>query len=293
MINRPLINLLSLLTLTGLSIPAQAELLGLQQSYPDITLNQAYLIYDNNAIDNNTGLLKVISFSSTLNEGPASGNSTLTQTYTDSSEHVPDLMLSIAIDRTTGNWSNSSNNNANKVSIGFGNSVIPNGTENTPGFSWVGNITGFGWQQNTTASTYGSFFDASWTITQDNYEDMPASLSQFVDNVLFSALTPVKGGIKISNSAGFGNTPQPIAFQRDWVFGTNADNAMVQSLLNPFLSNLSTDICNSSTSTNCITYLHSTVTADVFVPIPAAFWLWTGALAVLLPSIRLRNISLN
>jgi len=268
---------------------AEAALLGVQQSYSDITLNQAYLIYDNNAINSTTGLLKVVSFGSTLNEGPAAGNSTLTQSYARGSDHTPDLMLSIAIDRTTGNWVNSNDSAANNVTIGFGNSVIPGGTENTPGFSWTGNITGFGWQQNTSTNPpyqYGTFFDASWKFIQDDYEDMPANMGQFVDNVLTNAMAPFNGGIKISNSAGFGAVAHPTAFQRDWVFGANADKNGIQRLLSPFLTGLSSNICSNNTSTNCATYLHSTVNADVFVPIPPAFWLWAGALSFILPSVR-------
>jgi len=289
--NTPVINKTILTKLLGFSIslgligPANAELIGIPQSYPDITLNQSYLIYDNNAINSNTGLLKVVSFGSTLNEGPGSGNSTLSQSYVGGTDRTPKVMLSIAIDRATGNWASSNHNNANKVTIDFGNSVTPNGSGITPGFKWAGDINNFGWQQNissTPINEYGTFFDASWTVTQDDYEDMPASMSQFVDNVL----TNQKGGIKISNSAGFGDVSQPSAFKRDWVFGTNASMAGVQNLLNPFLTGLSTDLCSNNSSINCITYLNSTVTADVFVPIPPAFWLWAGALGFILPSIR-------
>ena len=277
--------------LVSLIIPgiAEAALLGVPQAYSDVTLNQAYLIYDNNAINNNTGLLKVVSFGSTLNEGPGAGNSTLTQSYTGGSDHTPDLMLSIAIDRTSGNWVNSNNSAANKVTIGFGNSVIPDGVGNTPGFKWTGKVTDFGWQQNTSTNppyTYGTFFDATWKFTQDDYEDMPATMSQFVDGVLTSAMAPFNGGIKISNSAGFGAVPHPTAFQRDWVFGTNASRTNVQNLLSPFLTGLASNTCSNNTSSNCISYLNSTVTADVFVPIPPAFWLWAGALGFILPSLK-------
>jgi len=284
-------SLFSLLFASGFSHVSHAELIGVSQSYPDVTLTQTYLLYDNNAIDNNTGLLKLVSFGATLNEGPGSGNSTLTQTYTGGTDHTPSLMLSIAIDRTTGKWANSPHMDANKVTIDFGNAVTPNGSEITPGFKWLGDITDFGWQQNisnTANNEYGTFFDANWTVSQDDYEDMPDSMNQFVDN----GLTNSNGGIKISNSAGFGAVSQPLAFQRDWVFGTNADMAGIQGLLSPYLAGLSNDICSNHSSTECISYLHSTVTADVFVPIPAAFWLWAGALGFILPSVKgIKNIN--
>ena len=278
----------SVLTM-NLPVAAHADLLGVVQSYPDTTLNQSYLIYDNNAIDANTGLLKVVAFGATLNEGPYGNNSTLTQMYASGTDHTPDLMLSIAIDRNTGNWVNSSNPLANKVTINFGNGVVPNGNGNTPGFKWMGDITNFGWQQeiaSTANKEYGTFFDATWKMTEDSYEDMPANMSQFVNNLLTTAMIPYEGGIKISNTTGFGDVAHPVAFQRDWVFGTSATTAGVQALLSPFLSSLSTQTCSQNTSTDCITYVHSTVNADVFVPIPPAFWLWVGALLSIFPSFK-------
>ncbi len=282
-----------LLTISILSLSvsgvAQADLLGVVQTYPDTTLNQPYLIYDNNAIDANTGLLKVVAIGATLNEGPNWGNSTLTQMYAGGTDHTPDLMLSIAIDRNTGNWVNSNNPLANKVTINFGNGVVPNGSGNTPGFKWMGDITNFGWQEeiaSTSTHEYGTFFDATWKMTEDSYEDMPANMSQFVNNLLTTAMIPYEGGIKISNTTGFGDVAHPVAFQRDWVFGTSATTAGVQALLSPFLSGLSTQTCSQNTSTDCITYVHSTVNADVFVPIPPAFWLWAGALFSILPSFK-------
>lgn len=173
--------------------------------------------------------------------------------------------------------------------LGFRSTMVADGAGNTPGFKWTGNVTDFDWQQNTSNNPpyqYGTFFDASWKPTQYDYEDMPATMSQFVDGVLTSAMAPFNGGIKISNSAGLGRVPHPTAFQRDWVFRSSASRNNVQNLLSPFLTGLASDICSNNTSSNCITYLNSTVTTDVFVPIPPAFWLWVGALTVLLPSLR-------
>ncbi len=276
---KPLLTLTLALAISG---NANATMLGVVQTYPDITLNQNYLIYDNNAIDNTTGLLKLISFGSTLNEGPDSGNSTLTQSYSGPGDSAPNLMFTIAIDRTNGNWVSSENPVANKVSIGFGNSVILNDPSNTPGFSWQGDINAFGWNTN------GTFFDATWTMSSDNYVDMPASLAQFTDGVLTDAMAAYMGGIKISNSAGFGASDVPAAYQTDWVFGANANSLGIQALLAPFLTELSASACNPSTQTGCTNYIHSTVTSDLFVPVPvpAALWLWAGALALVAPFVK-------
>ena len=70
---RTLLHLVGPLVSLGIPGIAEAALLGVPQAYPDVTLNQAYLIYDNKAINNNTGLLKGVSFGSTLNEGPGAG----------------------------------------------------------------------------------------------------------------------------------------------------------------------------------------------------------------------------
>ncbi len=289
MIKHPSLLLICLAILISFSFQVKAELIGVKQNYSDISLNQSYLIYDNNAIDQSTGLLSIVSFSTTLNEGPNAGNSTVSQTYVDAGDFNPDLMLTIAIDRTTGDWVNSSNPIANQLNIGFGNSVIENGT---PGFNWAGRITDFGWQQDYIDSAnneYGTFFDASWTMTEDRYQNMPAGMGQYVDNILTSQMTGFLGGIKISNSVGFANLSHPVAFQRDWVMGTNAESNLVQQLLMPFLSGLSSTTCSNTDSVECISYLNSTVTADAFIPIPAAFWLWSGALLALLPGFRVNK----
>lgn len=281
---RHLIAVSAILTMSG---NAHAALLGVVQAYPDVTLNQNYLIYDNDGIDSNTGLLKLVAYGSTLNEGPGAGNSTLTQSYSGPGDPYPNLMLAIAINRNTGNWVSTNHPGANKVSIGFGNTVIPNGAAITPGFSWQGNITGFGWQvdiPSTSANESGTFFDASWTFTSDDYEDMPPSLAQFTDGTLTNAMAAYQGGIKISNSAGFGSISN--AFQHDWVFGANANTLGIQSLLSALLTGMSNTACSTNNQTGCTRFVHSSVTADVFVPIPPALWLWAGAFAWLPPFVR-------
>ncbi len=273
----------------AISSNTHATLLGITQAYPDVTLNQNYLIYDNDAIDSNTDLLKLVSYDSTLNEGPAAGNSTLTQSYSGPGDPYPNLMLAIAINRNTGNWVSTTRPGANKVSIGFGKAVIPDGSANTPGFSWQGNIPGFGWQEdvpNTSNNESGTFFDASWTFTNDNYEDMPSNLVQFTDGSPTNAMAAYQDGIKISNSAGFGAVSHTTTFQRDWVSGANANTLGIQNLLSPLSTGLSTTVCSSSNQTDCTSFVHSSVTADVFVPAPSALWLWTGTLTALPPFVK-------
>jgi len=285
-----------LLYLAGLAVflgtvqTAKADLIGLTMQFPVIDLNNSYLIYDHNGVNNSTGLLKVVSFGSTLVDGPGPTGNSLTQTYTDNSEFTPDVMLTIAIKKSNGAWSNTTANGANKVTVGFGNSVIENDPATTPGFSWTGDITGFGWQENIGAKKspyeYGTKFDATWKMTNDDYEDMPAGMGEFVDGILTNAMSAYDGGINITNSAGFGNVPHPKAFQRDWVFGTSATSKGVKDILDPYLGGLSNKSCRKFDSTNCMTYVNSTVFADVFVPIPPALFLWAGALATLFPSLR-------
>lgn len=278
--------LAGLALLAGSAGVAEANLIGVTLEYPAVRLNNTYLIYDNNGINRYTGLLKVVSFGSTLDEGPGYGGSTQFQSYAGGSDTTPELMLTFAINRYSGALVNSNDPSINKVSIGFGNAI----NTNTPRFNWQGDINGFGWQENIGGNSspyeYGTKFDGTWQMTQDSYQNLPADMSQFVDGVLTAGMTGYNGGIKISNSAGFGNVPQGYAFQRDWVFGIGANQSSVQSLLSPFLSGLSSSSCRRNTSTKCVSYVHSLVSADVFVPIPPAVWLWGGALATLLPSVR-------
>lgn len=310
-----------LTVLLGIAGNANAALLGVTQTYPDITLGNTYLIYDHDALKtyNNgacssstatnacIGQLTLVSFSSTLNSGvyPAP---TATQLYaqTGGPDTTPDKMMTIAIKSsgptsTLGTWTSSSNAGANKVTIAQGPSSF-----NVDTFSWMGNVGNFGFlADNSSTSTYyelGTHFDGLWNFTSDTYNNMAPNMSQFVSGMLTTAMnTPnpdYKGGFKISNSAGFTQNGNPSttassnkvslanALKRDWVFGSGANTAAVQALLTPYLTGLSTTNCSSNTSTNCAKYLHSTVLADVFVPIPPAFWLWAGALTSILPSFR-------
>lgn len=267
MINTNQLRITGLAFALGLTGTAEATLLGVVQHYPDITLNNGtYLIYDHDGVDSNTGLLKLVSKTATLNEGPAWGNSTKSQAYIGSGDPNPDLMFTIAIDNATGDWSSNSSNGANKLTIGFGNNVTT-----AAAFSWQGDITNFGWQE-TPSNEAGTHFDATWKFTSDDrYVNMPANMSQFVNGWLTGFNDG--GGIKISNTAGFSTLNN--AFNQDWVFGTSANTTPVQTQLSSFLMNMSS-----------ISYINSTVQADVFVPVPPAFWLWAGALTSILPSVR-------
>lgn len=271
MLNIKQLQLIGLTLSMGMGGTAHATLLGLVQQYPDITLNNGtYLVYDHNGVDAGTGLLKLVSKTATLNEGPAWGNSTKTQSYIGSGDTTPDLMFTIAIDNASGDWVNTAANGANKLTIGFGNNTA-NGA-----FSWRGDITSFGWEEDNAATPStneaGKHFEATWKFTSgDQYLNMPTNMSQFVDGWL--AGFNVGGGIKISNAAGFSSLTD--AFNQDWVFGTSATTSTIQGQLTTFLAGMSN-----------IQYINSTVQADVFVPIPPALWLWAGALASILPSVR-------
>lgn len=303
----------------GVASHANAALLGVTRTYPDVTLNNTYLIYDhdalktykNGACSSNTvsnaciGQLTLVSFGSTLNAEAGSGSPTATQLYAGGggNDSTPDKMMTIAIQSTgssstLGNWAASTNNtSANKVTITQG--TTPTDVDK---FSWSGDVTNFGWLADSSSSSayyeLGTQFDGLWKMTSDTYVNMPAGMSQFVNGVLTSAMAAFDGGFKISNSAGFTQDGNPNntassnkvslanALKRDWVFGSGANTASVKAMLAPYLTGLSTTNCSSNTSTNCVKYLNSTVMADVFVPIPPAFLLWAGALTAIIPSVK-------
>jgi len=266
----------------GLTGSAHATLIGLTQSYPDVSLNNTYLIYDNNAVDSNTGLLKVVSFGSTLSKdsvlnGGSSVTHSVTQLYTSSTDHTPDTMLTIAIRRSNGNWYQTNATGVNEVTIDFGQST------SGASFSWQGQITNFGWDDR--SGYFGKQMDATWTMDSDQYVNMPSDLSNFVDGMLTSAMASFEGGINISNSAGFTNMSNP--WQRDWVFGGGVSNKAIQNLLTPYLKGLANQNCGGRRTSNCFQgFIDSNVFADVFVPVPPAAFLWAGALATLVPSMR-------
>jgi hypothetical protein len=243
---------------------AQAGLLGVTQTFPDATLSSAYLIYDSNGINANTGLLRVVANATTLNEGAAAGNSTLTQSYLGPGDSTPNVILDIWVANGSGSLTAGSFVGG-AMSIGFGTSPA-----NVSKFSWQGAMTGFGFQAD------GKAFDATWTMGADQYLNMPATLSQFTNGSFVGGL----GGIKINNSVGF--TTQ--TFANDWVYGTSAATS---ALINSYLGGLTTP-----------KKVNSTVLVDAFVaqpvpvvpvPEPETILLMIIGLAAIVPFARRRT----
>lgn len=234
---------------------ANAALIGSVQTYPTVTLNQNYLIYDHNGIDADSGLFRVVSMGSTLStvaNSPANPGSTATQLYAGNGDSVADVMLSLQINNITGAFEGGS------VTIGFGNNTA------TPGFSWTGTVSQFGYLDNGTA------FDARWTLNSDQYQNMLANayFADYVDGHFSGAA----GGIKVSNSAGFGTYNWASALDKDWVFGTNVSRGTPANIAS-FVTGL--DATGSRIQTN------STVMVDAFVPIPGALWLMMDGIGVI------------
>lgn len=234
---------------------AQAALLEVVQSYPDVTFSQNWIVYDHNGVDADTGSFSIVSLGSVLNDG--SGGPTQSQIYAGAGDSTADLTLSVQINNVTGAFEGGT------VSIGFGNYA------NAPGFSWQGTITGFGFLDN------GRNFDATWTLDSDQYRNMPAAFARYTDG----ALSGLTGGIKINNVSGFGggNTWTSLV-GRDWV-SSNHDPQSAQ--IAPFLTGLD-PVGGSSGRLE----FNSTVQVDAFVPLPGAAWLFLGGLGLLMPLAR-------
>ena len=239
----------------------QAALIGVVQSFPDVTLSANTLIYDANGVDANTGLLRVVSLASTLNR--ASGSATSAQSYTGTGDAVADVMLSFAVDNSTGAWV--SNSTFNKVTIGLGNLAVAS-TANF-GFSWQGNISAFG------ANANGTAFDARWAMTADQYQAMPAGFGAFVNG----ALAGRGGGLIISNTTAVAGAN---IWAFDWVRGQFAGTSgtAYAAQIAPYTTLLATSADR----------LSSTVAADVFVPLPAAAWFMFSGLLSFAPAVRRR-----
>lgn len=240
---------------------AESTLIGVVSTSPGVALTASpYLVYDHNGVNATTGQLRVFTGATVLGEGAAAGGSTLTQSYFSSTDSIPDLMLTINVNNSTGAFVNGN------VNIGFGYGIDP---ANASKFSWIGTITDFGFNENKNKDKK-PVFDATWTMTGDQYQAMPATLSQFVNGYL----TDASGGLEINNSAEFERED----FGKDWIYGSSARTT---SSLNTFISGM-TDPRK----------INSTVTASVFTsPVPElnSVWLMLVGLAVAVPIARRRN----
>ena len=243
---------------------AQAALIGVVQSFSDVTLGSSTLIYDSTGVDATTGLLQVVSLSSTLNR--ATGQATTAQSYVGTGDPAGNVMLNFAINNSTGALV--ANSTYNKVSIGFGNTALANGT--AFGFSWSGNIFAFG------ANANGTAFDARWSMTTDAYQNLAASglanAANFFSNGGLAGLT---GGLIISNT---GLIAGPNIWAADWVRGQFAGTSgtAFAAQVSPYTSGIALNANR----------LSSSVVADVFVPLPAAAWLLLSGLISLVPVAR-------
>jgi hypothetical protein len=278
--------------LVALTANANAALLGVVQTFPDVTLGTNYVIYDHNGVDANTGLLRIVSRSSTLSKAPGAGNSTPAQLYNSASDTIPDSMLTVAVNNSTGAFV--ANNAVNKLTIGFGNTAtVGNSSYNASafGFKWLGDVTNFGFLVTQTGSSYQLSFDGRVNITTTDYSNMPAGFESFVDgahavnnggfklNIATSTSSGSNGGVVSGWSAA--NDGRNI-FASSWIYGTSVRTGAsavntaffntTNGQLNPFLAG--TGITASSSNT-----FNGTVAADVFAPVPAAAWLLVSAVA--------------
>jgi hypothetical protein len=247
---------------------AEAALLNVVKGVPfvDFSSSNTWLIYDHNAVNSTTGTLKVATIGMTLGEGVAAGGSSVNQNYIGGSDQTAALVMSFNLNNTTGALVGGS------VNIGFGNQT----TTTAPVFSLTGTVTDFGFS---TDSTSTRSFDAKWTVTNDQYQNMPANMNQFVNGFL----TGINGGVisigadptgAATNAFGTSGT----SFANDWVFGGTAGAAN-------FLTNAQYGTLLAGLDTNAI-HLNAIVSSSASVPVPAAAWLMSSALLGLFPSLR-------
>lgn len=241
---------------------AQAALIGVTQTFPDVSFTSVYLAYDHDGVSANTGLLRVVANTSTLNEGAAAGGSTQLQSYLAAGDSIPDVMLSFQVRNGTGGFT-AGTLVGGSVSIGFGNAAA------SPRFSWTGTVNQFGW-----ATGIGTIFDATWSVGADQYQNLSAAnFPQFVNGFLSGG----SGALKLTSSASWGAGAN---FSNDWVFGINPAS---NTNLNDYRAEMTSPV-----QTN------STITADVWaspaaVPLPAGLWILGSGLLALAPAVRRRR----
>lgn len=234
---------------------AMASVIGVVQASPDVSLLQPYLIYDHDGGGAGIGLLTIVAYGSTLYEGAAAGNASQAQQYAPSSS-----VMRIFVDTATGQLATGQ---TSTVNIGYG---IGSGGR----YAWQGTITQLGSQAGA-----GRIFDAYWVLGSDQYQNLSTTtLGQFTNG----AFAGMAGGIIVTNDAtgaaaefGTGN----FTFTTDWVYGSAAQNAAIQSQLGTYLASMSS-----------INYMNAATAVDAFVPIPAALSLLMSGLGLFAPMLR-------
>lgn len=216
------LSLIALLT-ANIAYAAPPALLNVVQTFPDTTLTNNYIKYDSNGFDSDTGLLSIISIGASLNLATGGASNTVAQSYFSAGDSVPELTLTFKIANGTGTLAAGTFEGGN-VSIGFGNAV------SNPRFSWTGNIINYGMTADMKS------LDATWQLTGDAYQNLPAAFSQFVDG----AFTNSFGGIKLNNVGFSAARTDAQLFNQDWLFGSGANSttnpAYLSGLTNPTLT---------------------------------------------------------
>ncbi len=237
---RRILLMLAAIPALSVSVAVAGPLLPVQQvGLADVSLLQNQVSYNDS-----TYVLTIFSYASQL-KGASSMASTPGQSYVGGgtpADTARDQMLSIQLD-AAGNFVSGT------VTIGFGNtsrSGSPNYNAAAFGFSWTGTVTGFGYTND------GARMNATWTMNADQYRNMPAAYSLFVNNYLAGAA----GGIDIGRQGG-------------WVsVGTQPGGGA--------------NFANGNFS-------WTDATVDVYaVPLPAGLWLLGSGLALLAPAMRRR-----